>query len=156
MQCDSRLKIVLEIAVSKTSKKKGPRCPYKKKLLKVKFLNSFTLLYYYIKIIKYNKCYDLLLFYLLAQKCGILFRKVGNSRSRERKSAKKVGKIQPIKLYCVFLQFTVCQNTYLKLYIQNKDKYSLFSIIQVNGTLRATPTHSVAFYNMRHSFDSPE
>jgi hypothetical protein len=91
MQCDSRLKIVLEIEISETSKKKGPRCPYKKKLLKVKFLNSFTLLYYYIKIIKYNKRYDLLLlFYKLAQKCGILFRKVGNSRSRGRKSAKKV------------------------------------------------------------------
>ncbi len=30
MQCDSRLKIVLEIEISKTSKKKGPRCPYKK------------------------------------------------------------------------------------------------------------------------------
>jgi len=27
----------------------------------------------------------------LAQKCGILFRKVGNSRSRGRKSAKKSG-----------------------------------------------------------------
>ena len=63
MQCDSRLKIVLEIEISETSKKKGPRCPYKKKLLKVKFLNSFTLLYYYIKIIKYNKHYDLLLLF---------------------------------------------------------------------------------------------
>jgi hypothetical protein len=31
MQCDSRLKIVLEIAISKTSKKKGPRCLYIKK-----------------------------------------------------------------------------------------------------------------------------
>jgi len=30
MQCVSRLKIVLEIAVSKTSKKIGPRYPYKK------------------------------------------------------------------------------------------------------------------------------
>ena len=48
MQCDSRLKIVLEIAVSKTSKKKGPRCPYKKKLN-----NSFlTHLHYYIIISK--------------------------------------------------------------------------------------------------------
>jgi len=48
MQCDSRLKIVLEIAISKTSKKKGPRCPYKKKLN-----NSFlTHLHYYIIISK--------------------------------------------------------------------------------------------------------
>ena len=48
MQCDSRLKIVLEIEISKTSKKKGPRCPYKKKLN-----NSFlTHLHYYIIISK--------------------------------------------------------------------------------------------------------
>ena len=48
MQCDSRLKIVLEMAVSKTSKKKGQRCPYKKKLN-----NSFlTHLHYYIIISK--------------------------------------------------------------------------------------------------------
>ena len=48
MQCDSRLKIVLEMAVSKTSKKKGQRCPYKKKLI-----NSFlTHLHYYIIISK--------------------------------------------------------------------------------------------------------
>ena len=53
MQCDSRLKIVLEIAVSKTSKKRCPQSPYKKKP-KQQFLNSTTLIYYYIKIIKYN------------------------------------------------------------------------------------------------------
>jgi len=48
MQCDSRLKIVLEIEISETSKKKGPRCPYKKKLN-----NSFlTHLHYYIIISK--------------------------------------------------------------------------------------------------------
>ena len=48
MQCDSRLKIMLEIEISKTSKKNGPRCPYQKKLN-----NSFlTHLHYYIIISK--------------------------------------------------------------------------------------------------------
>jgi hypothetical protein len=32
-----------------------------------------------------------------------------------------------------------------KIIYVNKDKYSFFSIIQVNGMLRATPAHSVAF-----------
>ena len=44
------------MAVSKTSKKKGQRCPYKKKLN-----NSFLThlhYYYYIEIIKYNKRFE--------------------------------------------------------------------------------------------------
>jgi len=54
MQCDSRSKIELEIAVSKTSKKRGPLCPYKKNLN-----NSFlTQLHYNIIISKLlNKVY---------------------------------------------------------------------------------------------------
>jgi len=102
MQCDSRLKIVLEIAVSKTSKKKGPRCPYKKKLN-----NSFlTHLHYYIIISKLlNKINATIYYYYF-----INWHKSVEYCLEKWETVEVEGENQLKK-------FTVCQNTYLKLYI---------------------------------------
>jgi len=106
MQCDSRLKIVLEMAVSKTSKKKGQRCPYKKKLN-----NSFlTHLHYYIIISKLSNIINAsnLYYYLInwhknveycLEKWGTVEvggeNQVGNMRSGENLSISGEQKIIP-------------------------------------------------------------
>ena len=89
MQCDSRLKIVLEIAVSKTSKKKGQRCPYKKKLN-----NSFlTHLHYYIIISKLLNIINAsnLYYYLINWHKNVEYclEKWGTAEVEGKKSAKK-------------------------------------------------------------------
>ena len=100
MQCDSRLKIVLEIAVSKTSKKKGPRCPYKKKLNNIflthlhyyiiisKLLNIINATIYYYYFINWHKSVEYCL-----EKWGTV-EVEGENQLRKEHQLKKVGNMK--------------------------------------------------------------
>jgi hypothetical protein len=112
MQCDSRLKIVLEIEISETSKKKGPRCPYKKKLnnsflthlhcyiIISKLLNIINATIYYYYFINWHKSVEYCLekWETVEVEGENQLKKVGNMKSGENLSISGEQKIIPLCL----------------------------------------------------------